>query len=55
MTGMKNSFDDNQCKILSKHFGVGLCRNANYILNITEKLSGSGRDDNGISIPSAHS
>ena len=48
---MKNPFADNRCKILSKHFGVGLCRNANYIVNIIEKLSGSGRDDNGIPIP----
>ena len=46
-----NRFDDNRCKTLSKHFGVGLCRNANYIANILEKLSGSGRDDNGIHIP----
>ena len=49
--GMKNPFADNKYKILSKHFGVGLCRNANYIVNITEKLSGPGRDDNGIPIP----
>ena len=49
-TGMKNPFADNRCKILSKHFGVGLCRNANYIANIIEKLSGSGKDDNGIPI-----
>ena len=39
------------CKILSKHVGVGLCRNPNYIVNIIEKLSGSGRDENGIPIP----
>ena len=50
-TDMKNPFADNKFKILSKHFGVGLCRNANYILNIIEKLSGSGRDGNGIPIP----
>ena len=49
--GMKNPFADNRCKILSKHFGVGPCRNVNYIVNIIEKLSGSGRDDNGIPIP----
>ena len=30
-TGIKNPFADNRCKVLSKHFGVGLCRNANYI------------------------
>ena len=29
-TGMKNPFPVNRHKILSKHFGVGLCRNANY-------------------------
>ena len=45
-TGMKNPFADNRCKILSKHFSVGLCRNANYIVNIIEKLSGPGKDDN---------
>ena len=50
-TGMKNPFADNKCNILSKHFGVGLCRNVNYIVNIIENLSGSGRDDNGIPIP----
>ena len=46
-TDMKNQFFDNRCKILGKHFGIGLCRNANYVVNIIEKLSGSGRDDNG--------
>ena len=50
-TGIKNPVADNRCKILSKHFGVGLCRNANYIINIIEKLPESGRDDNGIPIP----
>ena len=49
--GMKNPFADNKCKILSKHFSVGLCKNANYIVNIIEKLSRSGRDDNGNPIP----
>ena len=49
--GMKNPFADNRCKILSKHFSVGLCKNANYIVNIIEKLSGSGRHDNGNPIP----
>ena len=48
---MKNPFADNKCKILGKHFGFGLCRNTNYIVNIIEKLSNSGRDDNGIPIP----
>ena len=51
MVGMKNPCADNRCKILSKHFSVGLCKNANYIVNIIEKLSGSGRDDNGNPIP----
>ena len=50
-TGRKNPFADNKCKILSKHFGVGLCRNANCIVNIIEKLSGYGGDDNGIPVP----
>ena len=49
--GMKSQFADKRCKILSKHFSVGLCRNANYTVSIIEKLSGSGRDDNGIPIP----
>ena len=49
--GMKNRFAHNRCKILSKHFSIGLCKNANYIGNIIEKLSGSGRDDNGNPIP----
>ena len=48
---MKNPLTDNNCKIFNKHFGVGLSRNANFIVNIFEKLSGSGRDDNGIPIP----
>ena len=50
-TGIKNPFADNKCKILRKYFGVGLCRNANYIGNIREKLSGSGRDYNTMPIP----
>ena len=45
----KNSFAD-KCKIPSKDFGVGLRRNANYIVNIIKKLSGSVRDDNGLPI-----
>ena len=49
--GMKNRFAHNRCKILSKHFSIGLCKNANYIRNFIEKLSGSGRDDNGNPIP----
>ena len=48
---MKNPFADNRCKILSKHFSVGLCKNANSIVNIMEKLSGSGRDGNSNPIP----
>ena len=48
---MKNPFADSRCKILSKHFGVGLWRNVNYLVNIIEKLSESGTDDNGIPIP----
>ena len=47
---MKNPFIDNECKMLSKRFGVGLCRNPNYTVKIIEKLSGSGRGDNGIHI-----
>ena len=50
---MENPFAYNRCKILSKHFIVGLWRNVNYIVNIIEKLSRSGRDDNGIPIPGA--
>ena len=50
-TGMKNLFADTRCKILSKHFGAGLCRNTNCMVNITEKIPGSARDDNGITIP----
>ena len=48
---MKYQFADNTCKILSKHFSIGLSKNANYIVNIIDKLSGSGRDDNGNPIP----
>ena len=49
-TGMKNQFADNKCKILSKHFGIGLCRNVNYKVNIIDALAGSRIDDNGIPI-----
>ena len=49
--GMKNPFADNRCKILSKYFSLGLCKHTNYIFNIIEKLSGSGRDYNGNPIP----
>ena len=41
-TGMRNPFADNWCKIFSMHFGVCPGRNTNYIVNIIEKLSGSG-------------
>ena len=41
----------NKCKILNKNFGFGLCRNANYIAKIIEKLFGPERDDNGLPIP----
>ena len=47
---MSNPFADNRCKIINKHFGVGLSRNVNYLVIITEKLSRSGRDDNDIHI-----
>ena len=49
-TVMKSPFADNNGNVLSKHFSVSLSRKANYIVNIIEKISGSGRDDNGISI-----
>ena len=48
---MENRFAANKCKILSKYFSVGLCRNANYIVNIIEELSDSGRGDSDIPIP----
>ena len=48
---MKNPFADNRCKIPDKHFGVGLCRNVNYMVNIIEKWSRSRTDGNGIPIP----
>ena len=35
-TGIKNPFADNRCKILVKRFGVCLCRNAYYLVNIVE-------------------
>lgn len=53
---MKNQFTDEKCEILTKHFGIGFSRNANYVINhvnITNILSGSGRDSNGIPIPQA--
>ena len=40
----EKSFADTKCKILSKHFGVGLCRNANYVVNIIEKVYELERD-----------
>ena len=49
--GMKNPFADNKCKIHSIDFCVGRCRDSNYIVNIIEKLPGSGKDDNGIPVP----
>ena len=47
---MKNPFADNKCNILSKHFGVGLCKIGNYIFHIIEKLSGSRGDDHGMTM-----
>ena len=41
---MRNPFADNWCKILNKHFGVGLCINVNYLVIIIEKLSRSGNN-----------
>ena len=49
--GMKNPFPDNKCKIVSKYFGVGLCRNVNSTVNIIEKLYGSWRYGNGLLLP----
>ena len=47
--GMKTQCADNKCiNILSKHFAVGLCRNANYVVNTIEKLFGYGKEDTGI-------
>ena len=51
IAGMENPFANNKCKIFNKHFGVGFCRNASYIVNIIDKLSGLGKDDNCIPIP----
>ena len=48
---MKNPFVDNKCKILSHHFHVGICRNANYLVNIIQKFYGSQKDDYDTSIP----
>ena len=53
--GMKKPFADNKCRILSRHFGIGPCKNANYTVNIIEKLSGSGRDENNKPLPSVTS
>ena len=49
--GIKKPFSDNRCKILSRHFGIGPCKNAKYEVNIIEKLAGSGRDLNGKQLP----
>ena len=48
---IKKPLSDNKCKSLSKHFSIGLCRNADYQVNIIEKLDGSGRDKNGKPLP----
>ena len=48
---MKNPFVDNKCMILSQHFHVGICRNANYLVNIIQKFYGSQKDDYDTSIP----
>ena len=37
-TGIKSPLADNRCRVLTKHFRVGLCRNANYIVKVIEKL-----------------
>ena len=49
--GIKKPFSNNQCKILSRHFGSGHCKGANYQVQIIEKLEGSGRDTNGKPLP----
>ena len=48
---MNNLFADNRCKILIKHLVLTFAEMQTNIVNIIEKLSGSGRDDNGILIP----
>ena len=50
MIGMKNLFADTKRKELSKHFRNGFYRNTNYIVNIIENISGSGRDNNGVAV-----
>ena len=50
-TGMNNLFADNRCKILITHLVLTFAEMRTNIVNIIEKLSGSGRDDNGILIP----
>ena len=47
---MKNLFADTKRKELSKHFRNGFYRNTNYIVNIIENISGSGRDSNGVAV-----
>ena len=49
--GIKNPFSNNTCKILSRHFGSGHCKNADYQVQIIEKFEGSGRDINGKPLP----
>ena len=48
---MNNLFADNRCKILIKHLVLTFAEMRTNIVNIIEKLSGSGRDGNGIPIP----
>ena len=48
---MNNLFADNRCKILITHLVLTFAEMRTNIVNIIEKLSGSGRDDNGILIP----
>ena len=43
--GIKNPSKHGTCKILSNHLNKGLCKNAKYMVQILEKLPGTGRTE----------
>jgi len=43
--GIKTPEKYGTCKILTSHFNEGICKDAQYTVQIVEKLEGNGRTD----------
>ena len=52
---LDNPNKDHHCRILVDHFSSGMCQGATFKVNIIEKLSGTGRDEEGTMDPGVSS